>query len=108
MSDVIKAYPNVSPDEVIGAAYGLLTLRDNHGNTYREGVLGCAGGAIHRLNFGADSDLIKRIDFHEQLDFFRNQGEIKMLFGLESPLQSTCRGLEAAKHHQSKPNPRHR
>jgi hypothetical protein len=96
MGDVIRgAPPHI--DDVGAAMYNQETLRDNHDNTYRGGYLTCAGSRTVRLlpvDDGAMLDSLEAVEY-SLLSLFAPSGKITMHFGEESPLQTTCRELDA-------------
>ena len=100
MTDVISSSPEYYPDEFNAATLGLAALRDNHGNSYEGRGISCKDGRQFGLSNEGNSWLMNQIHMHASLNIFREPGEIPMLFGMESPLQTMCHKFEADAHNK--------
>jgi len=102
MADVLRAPVIMGGTGNGGSMAGWITLYDNHGNSTRGMTLTCAGHPPITMDNKTWMAMHGAIDPHafRALNF---DGTIPMLYGIESPLQTVCRKLEAEAHHKRRP-----
>lgn len=99
MKDVIHSTAPILGNTL--AWIGLARIWDNHGNGAKGKTLACAGKERVDLTYDQWTHMYGRISFPHQFLAIRFDGEIPVLFGAESPLQTMCRELHPPVNHKS-------
>ncbi len=94
MGDVLKADVVLGMSANVSSELGLVTMTDNHGNATRGHTLTCSGSGPRQMTDVEWADMHAAI-VPSSAVAINATGEIPMLGGLESPLQTLCRKLEA-------------
>ena len=96
MGDILKStsHETAAPEYADG---GSAALRDNHGNSWLGYDLTCSGKNPILLSFDQKTKLYEDVVFQDWFNL-HTDGTIPVNFGMESPLQSMCRNLEAQAH----------
>jgi hypothetical protein len=102
VSDILKSEVIVGGTGNSGSMFGVVTLYDNHGNSTRGYNLTCSGHAPIKMPLDDWIDLHHAINPHAVRALNLN-GTIPVLGGMESPLQTMCRKLDAQAHHSPVP-----
>jgi hypothetical protein len=101
--------PTENAEITNSAMLGLERLTDNHGNRFEKHVVTCAHKKPVAISYDAEVWLLKALTIHEHFSSFVHSGvDIPMVFGLESPLQTVCRKLDAEAHQAPAASPKAR